>query len=557
MHSLVRSEAYREREANQLRQVLLQLTTSLEGSISHRRYEQELSERIRYAHELDVSHARYRDLYEHVYDAILMVDDQGEVVSLNKAARNLLAVEESSPSSGLHFLDLFSLRPDVKPQERFATLQREGVLSRVRCTLQRRDGQEVEVELSATAIIKAGTYAGARVQLRDITDELAAEQRQAQLLLQLQENEARTRTILESALDGVIIVNEEGLIEEWNAMAQEIFGWARAEILGKSLAETIIPPHFREAHGKGMRRYHQTGVSRVLNQRIEIEGLHQSGRVFPIELSIVPVHLDKRTFFSAFVRDITQQKAEMARREALLSELAQANEELKDFAYIVSHDLKAPLRAISSLAHWIEDDYAEHFDDGGKEQMRLLQGRVQRMQDLIDGILEYSRVGRVNLQPESVPLTALLAEVLEALDVPAHIEVIVPPDLPTLEMNRTSLYQIFQNLIFNAIRYMDKPAGRVELGWKPDDAQTGYGQFWVKDNGPGIDPRFHERIFRIFQTLQPRDKLEATGVGLSIVRKLVHLHQGRIWVESQTHQGSTFFLTLPLQGVPIHSQSRS
>ena len=558
MHSLARSHPYSPRETNQLRQVLMQLTISLQGSISYRRYQQELAERNRYASELAESHARYRDLFENVYDGILLLDRRGYVVSLNKAARDLLGYP--LPAGHAPRLHLMALVPEAEhdlTRAQFAQLQGRGALGRVRRHLRSASGQLIPVEVSATAVFTEEAYDGARLLIRDISEEQAAEERQANLLQRLQENEARTRTILESALDGVIIINEAGAIEEWNAMAQEIFGWERADILGKRLAETIVPHSFRAGHNQGMARYHETRVPRVLNQRIEIEGLHRSGRVFPIELSIVPVHLDTRTYFSAFVRDITQQKAEIARREALLKELAKANEELKDFAYIVSHDLKAPLRAISSLAHWLESDYAEAFDDSGKEQMHLLQGRVQRMQDLIDGILEYSRVGQVNLKPEPVPLGSLIAEVLKNLEVPAHITVDVQQDLPTLLINRTSLYQVFQNLIFNAIRYMDKPVGRIEVGWQPDDAQAGYAQFWVRDNGPGIDPRFHERIFRIFQTLQPRDQLEATGVGLSIVRKLVHLYEGRIWVASQVDQGSTFYLTLPLQGIPIPSQSPS
>ena len=227
--------------------------------------------------------------------------------------------------------------------------------------------------------------------------------------------------------------------------------------------------------------------------------------------------------------------------QEVLRELEAANEELKNFAYIASHDLKAPLRAIASLADWISHDYADKFDEDGKEQMRLLIGRVRRMDQLIDGILQYSRVGRIKEEHVEVPLNPMLAEVVDLLAPPPHIQVEVGP-LPTVVAERTRIQQLFQNLISNAIRYNDKSEGRIEIGADERDAEW---IFHVRDNGPGIEPRHWERIFQLFQTLQPRDHHESTGIGLALVKKIVEMYGGRVWVESTPGEGSTFYFSLP------------
>jgi PAS domain S-box-containing protein len=222
--------------------------------------------------------------------------------------------------------------------------------------------------------------------------------------------------------------------------------------------------------------------------------------------------------------------------------LETVNKELESFAYVVSHDLKAPLRAISRLTTWMVTDYTQAFDDKGKEMAALLIGRVKRMDNLIEGILEYSRVGRIESEHTQIDLNRLVAEVIDSLAPSAHIQIGLARTLPTVVASKIRLTQVFQNLIGNAIKFMDKPNGEITIGC------VDTGEFWtlrVADNGPGIDPKHHERIFQIFQTLRPRDEVENTGIGLSIVKKIVELYGGNIWVESEVGKGSTFYFTLP------------
>lgn len=231
-----------------------------------------------------------------------------------------------------------------------------------------------------------------------------------------------------------------------------------------------------------------------------------------------------------------------AQRDRLLHELESANEELKNFAYVVSHDLKAPLRAIGSLADWLSTDYADKIDDEGKEHLRLLINRVRRMDGLIDGILLYSRVGRVKEAIVAVDLNHVVHEVIDSLAPPASIAVIIETPMPTVMAEPTRIQQVFQNLLSNAIKYMDKPKGEIRIACA---AEGKFWQFSVADNGPGIKQQHFEKIFQLFQTLAPRDRVESSGVGLALVKKIVEMYGGHIWVESTVGQGSTFFFTLP------------
>ncbi|MGZ8183947.1 MAG: sensor histidine kinase [Methylobacter sp.] len=240
--------------------------------------------------------------------------------------------------------------------------------------------------------------------------------------------------------------------------------------------------------------------------------------------------------------NITDRRRLEAERVRMIHELESANEELRNFAYVVSHDLKAPLRAIGSLADWIAADQQDRLDDEGQEHLRLLIQRVRRMDALIDGVLRYSRIGRIHEEVVAVDLNELLYEVIDSLAPPAHIAVKVAPGLPVILAEKTAIQQVLQNLIANAIRYLDKPQGRIEIGC---DGQGESWRFSVADNGPGIEARHFEHIFQLFQTLNPRDRVESTGVGLSIVKKIVEQCGGQIWVESVPGQGSTFFFTLP------------
>ncbi|MBN1270884.1 MAG: histidine kinase [Candidatus Aminicenantes bacterium] len=223
-------------------------------------------------------------------------------------------------------------------------------------------------------------------------------------------------------------------------------------------------------------------------------------------------------------------------------ELEIANNELKDFAYIVSHDLRAPLRGVSQITTWLSMDYSDSFDKEGKKLVDLLLGRVQRMDNLITGILEYSRAGRLKVSKENIDLDVMIKEIITSLVPPKNIQVKVQKPMPVVKADNVRILQVFQNLISNAIKYMDKPQGEVNI-WSSDEKI--HWKFGVTDNGPGIEKKDYEKVFKIFQTLEARDRKESTGVGLSLVKKIVERHGGKVWLESEVGKGTTFFFTLP------------
>lgn len=234
----------------------------------------------------------------------------------------------------------------------------------------------------------------------------------------------------------------------------------------------------------------------------------------------------------------------LASERSLTQELERSNNELDQFAYIASHDLKAPLRGIANLTEWIEEDLGDRLSGESREHMRLLKGRVNRMEALIDGILTYSRAGRVKEKPEEVDVGALLTESIELLSPSEGTEVVIATAMPRLRTERVPLQQVFMNLLGNALKYNQRPGARVEVSAEPGDRQY---TFAVADNGPGIAPQYREKIWQIFQTLAPRDKVEGTGIGLSVVKKLVEARGGRAWLESEVGKGTTFFFTWPIQ----------
>lgn len=375
----------------------------------------------------------------------------------------------------------------------------------------------------------SGVIVGVLGLSRDITERKWAEEA-------LRESEARFRSLVEQAGDGFELLNAEGRYVDANSATCRRLGYSKEELLCLSILD--IDPLM------SLETYAARFESLAGQAPITFESLHRrrDGTTYPVEVTASIIQLGGVPLGLSVVRDITERKQAERQQAKLLRQLAEINQELADFAYVVSHDLKAPLRAIRTLADWLCVDYQDKFDEQGKENLQLLNDRVDRMQNLIDGVLQYSRIGRTEQEKAPVDLSQLVPQIVESLGVPGHISIHIESGLPTIEADVTRITQVFQNLLSNAIKYMDKPQGSITIACVQE------GPFWkfnVSDNGPGIEEKHFERIFKLFQTLAPRDGHESTGVGLTIVKKIVEMYGGKVWVESEVGIGSTFFFTLP------------
>jgi PAS domain S-box-containing protein len=336
-----------------------------------------------------------------------------------------------------------------------------------------------------------------------------------------------------------------------NPLYAELIG--RRDVQGKPVREALP-----ELEGQGffelLDRVYTTGEPFAAREMLVRIDRHGTGSVEDVYVNFVYQPLKRpdgaTTAIMAHAVDVTEQvraRKDVEQKAAELSRLARelerSNRELDQFAYVASHDLKAPLRGIANLTEWIQEDLGEALTGESAAHMGLLKGRVHRMEALIDGILTYSRAGREKVDVSTVDLRELAAESIELASPPEGTAVTIAGDLPVIEAERVPLQQVLLNLIGNALKHNAREGATLEvIGAAHDDR---FVQISVRDNGPGIPAEYQERIWQIFQTLAARDKVEGTGIGLSVVRKLVEHRGGRAWLESEPGSGATFHFTWP------------
>jgi PAS domain S-box-containing protein len=343
--------------------------------------------------------------------------------------------------------------------------------------------------------------------------------------------------------DPIMLVDKEFRIVQANHSTSRFFGKPLGTLLGQTtyelLYETELPPDNCPLK-----------IARKTNKHEEAE-LYISKKDTWVVVSADPVMADDgdTAYFVYILRDITyRKKAEetLAKLNQDLNktvkDLESSNQEHRNFAHVIAHDLKSPLRGIGTVADRMIRSYSDKLDKEGTDQLRLLIIRARRMSDFIDGILRYAEIGYVCEERLNVDVNALLAEIIGEIVIPDNIEIVIEPNLPTVKAERLRLKQIFQNLVSNAAKYNDKPKGLIKIGCTEEN---GFWKFSVADNGCGINEKYFDKIFEIFQTLVSRDKMESTGIGLTIVKKIVELYGGKVWVTSKLGEGSTFFFTLP------------
>ena len=383
--------------------------------------------------------------------------------------------------------------------------------------------------------------------------------------LHLSESRNLIEAIVANVIDGVVIINVQGKIQSFNAAAANMFGYDPTGVVGwqwqrllqqeADITQRLLyysTDDYRHRLGDAASDNMLTSMAPPVGEIWQAIGKRKNGDCFPIEASISSIMLDNDRL--VIIRDITSRQQIAAKLQAKAIQLAnlnnslntsnqlllRSNRELDQFAYITSHDLKAPLRAIANLSEWIEDDFGPSLTDETRSNMKLLRSRVTRMQSLLNSLLEYSRAGRHSAPVTVVDVHSLLTEILQTLDPPSTFTTVIVAPMPTMLTRRQPLQQVFTHLIDNAIRHHPTKMGIINVSVA--DLGDRY-EFAISDNGDGIDAQFQERIYTIFQTLKARDLQENMGAGLAIIKKIVTAEGGIIRLESTVGNGATFWFT--------------
>ena len=537
------------------------------------------------------SDSLYRQLVESVGDyAIFALDGTGRVMSWNAGAERIKGYS-AQEIVGRHFSAFYPPEDGVadRLKRKLEIAAREGRVEEEGWCV-RKDGSRFWANVVISAMRNGQ---GRATGFSKVTREVA---RVRPIKDALRQSEETFGLLVRSVKDyAILLLDTEGRVTSWNEGAERIKGYTEDEILGSSFKrfypEEAIASGFPDLE---LRTALRDGRFEDENWRVRKDGTR-----FWANVIITALHnaAGKHVGFAKVTRDLTARREaeEQARRLAAeqgehaesmrrSEELAKVNERLKrsnhdlqaalqaaetsresaerfsaamteayrqldQFAYVASHDLKAPLRGIANLAQWLQDDVGDQLSGDSAGHLRLLQGRVQRMEALIDGILAYSRAGRAANPLQTVDTGALVREIVELISPASSVTIRIPRDMPILETELVPLQHVFMNLIENAVKYSsaERADATVAIEWNAIDGEV---EFMVRDNGPGIAAEFHGRVWGIFQTLASRDKVEGTGVGLAVVKKIVDSRGGRVSLESTPGEGATFRFTWPGSNQP-------
>ena len=494
--------------------------------------ENEVDERRRAEEEAITKEERFRAFVESVEDyAVYMIDAQGIVLSWNHGAERMkgYSAEEIVGQSFARFYseeDRAEGKPEIALRTAAETGRFQGEGWRVR-----KDGSRFLANVTMRAIRdSSGALRGFSKVTRDLTES--------------REMEARYQMLLESAPNALVIVDDSEKIEYLNAQAELLFGYRSEEIAGQGV-EALVPARCREEQWAHLNALFGSGEYPSPNAPQECFGLRRDGSEFPLEFSASPLKTKEGRVVLFAIQDLTERKmaADILARNA--DALRQSNDELQQFAHIASHDLQEPLRMVASYLQLLQRRYKGSLDKDADEFIDYAIDGTHRMKRLIEDLLKYSRAGRTlssttPLNSEDA-LQAALGNLKAALE-ESHAQVTWEA-LPRVSAEEVQLVQLFQNLVGNAIKYRGDRTPQIHISART--SEVGW-IFSVADNGIGIEARYFDRIFAIFQRLHGRQEYEGTGIGLAICKRILQQHGGRIWVESEFGKGTTFFFELPI-----------
>jgi two-component system sensor kinase FixL len=499
------------------------------------RLEREMRERVQQSAEAE---ERMRSVVNHVVDGIISIDERGTVTTFNPAAERIFsysAIEVIGQNIKLLMPEPFHSQHDGYIANYLLTGHAKIIGIGREVIGRRKEGSTFPMDL-AISVFRIGEERYFTGIVRDITKRKRAEE-------ELREAGERMRSIVDHVIDGIITIDEHGTVESLNPAAQRLFGYPATEVIGRNV-KLLMPEPFHGEHDGYLANYVQTGKAKIIGIGREVVGRRKDGSTFPMDLAVSAFHLEQRRFFTGIVRDISDRKRAESNLLNTAEELARSNLDLEQFAYVASHDLQEPLRAVAGCVQVLQKRYQGQLDGRADELIAHTVAGVSRMQALIDDLLSYSRVSTRGGAFETCDCEGVLEQAGANLEVALKESgtVLTHDALPTVMADAAQLTHLFQNLISNAIKFRNPEPPKIHVAVRSEDDLW---VFSVTDNGIGMQPEYFERIFIIFQRLHTRNEYPGTGIGLAICKKIVERHGGRIWVDSEPGRGSTFHFTIP------------
>jgi signal transduction histidine kinase len=466
------------------------------------------------------------DVFRRALNPMLIVDPSGRVLERNERAVELLGAVKHI-SEVIHFDDLERARAEM---ERARTL---GEASGLELRAVSWDKETIPVEIRMRRLTPDQNQIW--VELHDLSDRVDLERK-------LWEAEARYRYLIEDAIDtldtGIMLLDRDNQIIWANQTIGYLLNVDREEMIGADLKRVLLQARAQMDDEGTLHRIFEAGEECLVFTL-------QSGldeRIIEFRSTLIETERYRGGRIDHYI-DLTEIKKLERELVEKTERLEESNKKLEEFSHVVSHDLKQPLRTIQAFTQFLIEDYEDRLDEQGLNHLKSLQRSSIRMKTLIDNLLKLSSIGTKREPLEPVDVSEVLGEVQEDLGaLLEEVALAIPDELPVITANRTRTAELFANLISNAVKYNDKAEKRIEVGW---EEKTGEYVFYVRDNGMGIEERYRERIFELFERLGPVDDPESTGAGLAICKRIVGELGGRIWVESEVGRGSTFYFSVP------------
>jgi PAS domain S-box-containing protein len=466
-------------------------------------------------------------------DAVVALAPDGAILFWSKAAHAIFAY--ASEEAVGQMIEALIVPPHLASEEtRFREKALAQVSSTYDTTRQRKDGSLVDVCVTIKSIQSdKGQYLLST--MRDVTQ--VKVERDSRLL------EARFGHVVESMPDGIVMANSVGRIVLANSQAEKMFGYSRGELIGK-LVEELIPLRMRGSHVGHRARYVHQPRARSMGAGLELYGLRRDGSEYPVEISLSPLKTEEGTLVMSAIRDITERRKFERELQEKNAALEAANQELESFSYSISHDLRAPLRAMGGFARMLEKQFGSAITPEAKQSMDRIRENALRMGTLIDGLLDFSSLGRRSVAKRTVSPTDIAKQVYEDLraETAGRAVEMQIEEMPPCAADATLLRQVYVNLLSNALKYTRaRSLAVIQVGCLQKDGESVY---FVRDNGAGFDMEYSAKLFKVFQRLHRADQFEGTGVGLAVIHRIVTRHGGRVWAEGEVEKGAAFYFTL-------------